>query len=903
LKRRLAFSVFFRIIILIPFLSPALRTQAQKAATLTGSIVDGEGKALKFATIEIRFDSAAAISAYEIADGKGQFSIELSLAHRYFFVTASLVGYKRESRVLRVDTTDKMPNLVFRLVPEIMPLKEVTVRSQRLRVKTSGDTISFKADLYRDSTEKVAEDLFRKIPGMEIDKDGAITFNGKRIDKILVEGDDLFNKHYTILSRNLSADLIDKIQVIDKYQENTALRGIKPSTTKVLNITLKKERKKILFGKLDLAIGNDGRYEWAPNLISFTKDTKIFYFSNLNSTGRTPLTEITDNSDISQNAADQQDDLADDPSLIKINKPYTQNLSEQHYNFNSAKLNAVSFVNRPGAGLTLKGLVYFYTDLNRQYQDNLTIYNLNNTNFSLDENSAVRTIPHFFTGDLVLTYEPKPSQRLEYTFLADSRNLVRQNSLLANGDSVSSALASGVHVFTNKLEYTFRLNDSSALRFKGVFSQNTARQDLSSRERPGHTVLVGTNDSLLQSANTRAGRWSLMSEYLRNQNQSLWSVTAVVTNKWLDLLTGLDSFAYKGIAQQLPDSFQNNCHASRISALTKFSYTYGGTAKFKFIANVEGAYHSTSIPIGGGQNNYLQQKFYVTPTIGGQYQTEHHHFGISYAYNYRLPDLINLSDGLVQVDYRTYQRFYTSPIPMTVGGLFASYSFTDWKNGLLASANLFASNSKKPYAESLFIDSAYSISSNSQEFYNETMENASFSISQFIPFISSAIKFFPSFAWRRYDDFLNGIFRKVNTYGSFYQVSLRSAFRGLFNYDAGAGFDREKATAIDTVSNMTVNQRFYSYLDLTFKLSSSIWLRAKTDHYHYYQSKGKSDYFFVDMDMNYDLLPNKFSIQLTGQNLLNTSKLTTVNISDYSTENNSIVLLPRFLMLDIIYKF
>jgi hypothetical protein len=240
---------------------------------------------------------------------------------------------------------------------------------------------------------------------------------------------------------------------------------------------------------------------------------------------------------------------------------------------------------------------------------------------------------------------------------------------------------------------------------------------------------------------------------------------------------------------------------------------------------------------------------------------------------------------------------------MTVGGLFASYSFTDWKNGLLASANLFASNSKKPYAESLFIDSAYSISSNSQEFYNETMENASFSISQFIPFISSAIKFFPSFAWRRYDDFLNGIFRKVNTYGSFYQVSLRSAFRGLFNYDAGAGFDREKATAIDTVSNMTVNQRFYSYLDLTFKLSSSIWLRAKTDHYHYYQSKGKSDYFFVDMDMNYDLLPNKFSIQLTGQNLLNTSKLTTVNISDYSTENNSIVLLPRFLMLDIIYKF
>src|SRR5581483_2435280 len=112
---------------------------------------------------------------------------------------------------------------------------EVVVKASP-KVSVKRDTVSFSADAFMDNSEKVVEDLLKKIPGIDIAKDGSITVNGKKVERILVEGDDLFKKDYAVLSRNLSADVIDKVQVIDNYTSNVLLKGLVSNDNKVINL-------------------------------------------------------------------------------------------------------------------------------------------------------------------------------------------------------------------------------------------------------------------------------------------------------------------------------------------------------------------------------------------------------------------------------------------------------------------------------------------------------------------------------------------------------------------------------------------------------------------------------------------------------------------------------------------
>src|SRR5204863_8777049 len=118
------------------------------------------------------------------------------------------------------------------------------------------------ADSFHVQANATVEDLLKKLPGIQIDKNGKITAQGETVQKVLVDGEEFFGDDPTLVTKNLRADMVDKVQLYDKKSDQAAFTGIDDGVKdKTINIKLKEDKKNGYFGKLDGGIGTDGYYQ------------------------------------------------------------------------------------------------------------------------------------------------------------------------------------------------------------------------------------------------------------------------------------------------------------------------------------------------------------------------------------------------------------------------------------------------------------------------------------------------------------------------------------------------------------------------------------------------------------------------------------------------------------------
>lgn len=169
-------------------------------------------------------------------------------------------------------------------------LEDVMVRTRIAAVRLKGDTIEYKADSFKVSAGASVEEMLRKLPGLQVDKDGNITAQGTKIEKVLVDGEEFFGDDPTMATRNLQADAIDKVQVFDKKSDQAAFTGIDDGQSKkTLNLTLKEERKTGYFGKAELKAGLNDTWSNSVMLNAFKGKRKLSGYGIMSSTGTTGL--------------------------------------------------------------------------------------------------------------------------------------------------------------------------------------------------------------------------------------------------------------------------------------------------------------------------------------------------------------------------------------------------------------------------------------------------------------------------------------------------------------------------------------------------------------------------------------------------------------------------------------
>jgi hypothetical protein len=259
--------------------------------TLRGKIVDsGSAKPLGLATVTIFKASDTAIITYRLSSPDGDFKvpgIPFDVNCRVVISYSGYGVYRKEFMIIQANSTLDIGTIP--MTTDAKSLDEILLIAERPPVVIKKDTIEFNASAFKTLPNALVEDLLKKLPGVMVDADGNITVNGKGVNRILVDGKVFFGDDPKMATRNLPANVIDKVQVMDDKEEMMRSGDDNPNNVgKVVNITLKKGVKKGWFGKLYAGGGSDKLYE-AGGIANIYRDTLqlsvLGYMNNLNKAG------------------------------------------------------------------------------------------------------------------------------------------------------------------------------------------------------------------------------------------------------------------------------------------------------------------------------------------------------------------------------------------------------------------------------------------------------------------------------------------------------------------------------------------------------------------------------------------------------------------------------------------
>ncbi|HMU73555.1 MAG TPA: carboxypeptidase-like regulatory domain-containing protein, partial [Ferruginibacter sp.] len=264
--------------IVLLFISSSVHAQVK------GYLVDSATKKpIEHAVVGLVVKAHTSDTTYSFTDDKGQFRFDVVPASNFSIIIRHL-GYRPVAKFVPVSKQEKTIELGnFSLAYDAKLLQEVVVEAPAIQVKE--DTIEYRADAFKVKEGAVVEDLLKKLPGVQVDKDGNVTAQGKSVSRVKVNGKDFFGGDVKTATKELPANIVDKIQVIDDYGDQATVSGIKDGDPdKILNIEIKKDKNRGFFGRVTGGYGTEERYQGSFNGNYFQNNTQISVLANSNNT-------------------------------------------------------------------------------------------------------------------------------------------------------------------------------------------------------------------------------------------------------------------------------------------------------------------------------------------------------------------------------------------------------------------------------------------------------------------------------------------------------------------------------------------------------------------------------------------------------------------------------------------
>ncbi len=251
---------------------------AQGTRNVSGKVLDTAGVALNKASVSLFYETPGD-TLRTLTNSQGEFRFS-AVKSRPFTLRVSFQGFTASERKV-TDEALEIQAGTFKLTPSYRSLQEIVISTPPIVIKE--DTVEFKADSFKVKPNAMVEDLLKKLPGVAVDKDGNITAQGKTVTRVKVNGKDFFQGDAKTATRELSADMIDKVQIVDDYGDQANMSGIKDGEPeKVINLQLKKDKNKGVFGRLTAGAGTDQRYQVNGNVNYFNNNKQISLIGNTN---------------------------------------------------------------------------------------------------------------------------------------------------------------------------------------------------------------------------------------------------------------------------------------------------------------------------------------------------------------------------------------------------------------------------------------------------------------------------------------------------------------------------------------------------------------------------------------------------------------------------------------------
>ena len=861
-----------------------------------GVVSESEDSPLPYVRIVLKDSTATEILSYGYSDADGRYWLSTN-SYGQLILEFSSLGFS-DSIVAIYAREDTTIDYGLTLEEESFELAEVIIEAEK-PITVKKDTIIFDASSFVDGNEQVVEDLLKKIPGLNIDDEGTITVGAKEVEKVMIEGDDFFEKGYKIITKNMPAQPINQVELLQNYSSNELLKDIEDSDKVALNLKLNEDAKSQWFATINAGYGIENRHNLTSNIFNFSKRNKYYFISNLNNIGYESAGEI--NHLVNPYRPDDLTTIGDDQGIAELINLATIDLDfkKSRTDFNNDKLISTNAIFNPTDKIKLTALGFFIDDQKSFFQNISEQFDADQTDFLNSQGNNWNYNSIDVLGRINLKYDIRKNQKLEINSMFNDTNGEIFNNLLFNGTDSRENLNTEHKRYDSQFNLVNKLKDRKVFIIKGRYLHESRFENYNVNQFFfGDLFPDQTNADEVNQANDIVLNYgALAGHYLnRKKNKDLFELTIGNEFKSQNLNSSFSILSNSSEQEAQPSDFQNKftylTNDSYVSA--KYSKSLGktsiiGKTEYRFLYN----------RINSTKNDDAQNTHIVNPSIGIKWKpNDKHQLVGNYTYTISNADFLDVYDNWVLRGFRSFSRGTGRFDQPNASSALLNYQYGGWTDNFLVSTTIFYVQNHDFFSYQTLLNQNYSLSQKVL-FSNRELFSLSSTIDRYIPFISSNLKLNWNYSLTSYQNIVNETFREIRSRNNTLGLELRSAFQGSFNYHLGSkilDFKVQTNTSNSYSNNMT-------FIDLLFKVNEKTNIQIQTERYFFGNIGSDNEYYFLDIDWRYVMKPNKLTLTISGKNLLNTNQFKTASLTDVSFIITEYNLLPRFILFSAEYRF
>jgi hypothetical protein len=881
--------------IILVFLLTAFSALAQKP--IKGIVKDSNGKAIESVNVSLK-DPEGNVINFTRTNHNGEFNITLKNDQiAGYKIEASSIGYKKLSTV--VADVNKSYDLV--LQNSETALETVTVKN-RPSLKANGDTLNYRPSDFADKQDRSIGDVLKKMPGIEVAENGKISYNGKAISNLYVDGDNLLDDKYNIGTKSIPQSAVDQVQVIQNDQPIKMMRKNNMSDDVALNLVIKDDAKLKVMGDATVGAGMPDRFD--ENLTAMLFNKKLKFINNIkgNNIGNDPGIDLT-----SHNLSDYLKRLDNDkPSgLLSTGAAGVPSLPQSRYLFNKAGLINLNNLYKFNQDLQLRAnLSYLYDQRDQQYSKFSETYLSGQTiSYSESQNNAIN--PQKLRTQFNLNGNAD-QYYLNNNFVLDYAPFKTSSGFVINNVPANQILRQETLDISNEFNYRKKLKSEDVINLYSYLNRTTQPETLN--------ITPGLNADILNNGNSYLG----LTQYIKIPTwyTNNYASFAFVKNKFVQTYKAgfnvqqqqLNSELYRTQNNQQTELVSGNA-VNDLDWLKTKLYT---EASFDFTNDKIKA--GLSLPLSYNQINYSDEvnqldkslhKLFLNPSFNLKYQTSPENYvTANYAFRNDLGGIDDVYRGTVLKNYRS---LFANNAPISESkthNVGAGFNFRKAMQMLFI--NLTANYSD---AE-LNTISSYNLSNNIQQRVVLPLSNhvrtLSFSAnaSKYLFNLKSTVSAGVNFSQSRYDQLQNNELFAFNAQTISYKVGIEAKLTNFINWSYLANFaiTDNKAKVADAIKTNFQQLRQQSTLAIT--TVKNVYINLSAEHLFTHQSTQPNlKYLFADMNVKYKLLKMKTDLEFGVTNLANIKRFDAIYLSANSLTTGTYYIPGRVAMLKATFNF
>jgi hypothetical protein len=842
----------------------------RKTKQLSGRIIEINSKLpIHHAVILIQNESNQVL-AFTESDSSGKFSINYTFTGDTISIKVKLLGFNNLQKKISTSLSFFEGNLVK---AESIELKEVVIQNRR-SIEVIGDTVDYKIDRFTNGTEKNIIDVLAKLPGIEVAGD-KIKFQGKEIEAVLLDGDNLTGRDYSLIPKSVSADFLSGVQVIKKFSSKNLLKGVTKESEEVA-INLKLQNSIPVFGQTEIGVGKgeETKYDAKLQFLVYVKKIKAITTAHVENLGND--IEVGDIEKFMLNS-DNLSNSVQSKELIRRSSLGFELLPDTYNNFQRAQSFSNSTLLKTSQKIKItSNTKYFKNDLKYKYRESFNYFLAADTSLFIDQQIEQTQMPINFSQEIKLNYIPSDNKEITSTIE------LYQNSLTGNQLNSTN--------FSNSIEKNFLKKNGVTFSFNAIVKKSIRRAYewnlVYSNSRISENISI---DFLNGSANTSFFQPS----YQANQTLSLRH------SNYLDLKNnfyGKISFCLnysKNIfslnnKNQYPNEFMNLYIENDFSKKLK---------KFTFF--VKGSLSKAHLSATGKSNNY-----FLYQAIGG----------------------ISFEDSL----FKNYQLKTKVFFDKSFQLLDNNQLYSDTIRSTFRQSNIWLANLQKPIDRKTLIwftqinksvnfdvSLQAGIEKTNNDFITQnvyvtdniliinrqegSIEKMFYTIkaSQYLTKLRSSLLL-------GYNHEITRTPFYIESQGDISSISKRKIDLLIStpiskNIDLSTGIDFVNISNKWLQSKQEINY-FKYYFNFTYRTPSLYSLSAKINGFQFIHPNKITPVFFSDLFMTKKFKNSDFSIELRGHNLFNVTTLLFQANETGLTKSTNYSIQPRFIAVHFIFK-